>query len=62
MLGLGHQMVWLIVLGLLLGAWGCGGIGAGRTTNAARKTNADSPLRATEMLDNSHKNYKAPVR
>lgn len=59
---LGCRVAWSIFLGLLLGAWGCGGIGAGRTTNAAKKTNADSPLRATEMLDNSHKNYNARVR
>jgi hypothetical protein len=53
---------WLILGGMLLGMLGCGGLGAGRTTNAAQRTKADDPLRATQMLDASHKNYTAPVR
>jgi hypothetical protein len=53
---------WLILGGMLFGMLGCGGLGAGRTTNAAQGVRTDDPLRATQMLDASHKNYNSPIR
>ena len=53
---------WLILGGMLLGMLGCGGLGAGRTTNAAPRVRSDDSLRATQMLDASHKNYNSRAR
>ena len=59
--GRARLFTWLILGGLLLGMSGCGSLGAGRTTNAAPRATSNGALKATQALDNSHKNYNSPI-